>query len=160
MTRRKKKKVKKPLLNNSILLRAFIFVSAFFILSHTGFAETDLKNSLNEVISGEGEYLPNEPENFSDTAELLGLNKITAKTLKIRIKNGELIRFGNLQIKLEACWKSAPDEKPESAALLEIYENKTGDDREKLFHGWMYASSPSLNPLQHPVYDVSLVNCE
>lgn len=149
--------MKKPLLNSSFSL--FIFIFALFI-SDISLAQTDLKSSLNEVISGEGEYLPNEPENFSDTAELLGLNKITAKTLKIRIKNGELIRFGNLQIKLESCWKSAPDEKPESAALLEISENKTSDEKEKLFHGWMYASSPSLNPLQHPVYDVSLIACE
>ena len=140
------------------MLRLFI-TALLFLLPLNALAQEDISASLNEAFKGQSQYLPNERENFADTAELLGLNKITAKTSNLVGKAGETLKFGTLSVKIESCWKSAPDEKPESAALLEITESKPGEEKIKLFHGWMYASSPSLNPLEHAVYDITLIKC-
>ena len=58
------------------------------------------------------------------------------------------------------CERSAPEDRPENAAFLEIYEERPGEARERLFAGWMFSSSPALSALEHPVYDVTLLECK
>ena len=94
-----------------------------------------------------------------DVAELQALDKITARISTIEAPIGKAVRFGPLAIVARACDKKPPTEPPESAAYLEIVETKPGDDPVKLFAGWMFASSPALHALEHPVYDVWVVDC-
>lgn len=96
---------------------------------------------------------------YRDEAILQGLNKITARTSELKVKLGDFIRFGNLKIILHACWKSPPEEEPENKALLEVWEEIPGEQRIKIFSGWMFSSSPLISAPQHPVYDVTLVKC-
>jgi len=90
---------------------------------------------------------------------LQGLDKVTARTVTIKAAVGETITFGTLEITVQACDRKPPTEPPESAIFLDIYEAKPGEPKTDLFHGWMFASSPALNALEHPVYDVWALEC-
>ena len=70
-----------------------------------------------------------------------------------------MVRFGTLSIRVRDCEKNPPEETPESAAFLEIDELRPGEAQTRVFSGWMFASSPALSALEHPVYDVNLLDC-
>ncbi len=95
-----------------------------------------------------------------DRVMLQGLNKVTARAQEIEAPIGSVVRFGTIEIVAHSCWKSAPDERPENAALLEISEIKQGEAPTQIFLGWMFSSTPGLSALEHPFYDVSVVKCE
>ncbi len=101
-----------------------------------------------------GETIP-EP-----VALLEGLDKITARVSKFEAPVGASVRFGTLSIRVRDCEKNPPEETPESAAFIVIDETRPGEDTKRLFSGWMFASSPALSALEHPVYDVTLLDCK
>jgi hypothetical protein len=91
---------------------------------------------------------------------LQGLDKVTARVAPIDAAVDGATEFGTLEILPRACYTTPPTEPPESAAFLEIRE-RTGDDAGRLiFSGWMFASSPGLSALEHPIYDVWVLGCE
>ena len=99
-------------------------------------------------------------ETISEPVALLqGLDKITARVSKFDAPVDTAVRFGTLSIRVRDCEKNPPEETPESAAFLEIDELRPGEARVGLFSGWMFASSPALSVLEHPVYDVNLLDC-
>jgi hypothetical protein len=95
-----------------------------------------------------------------EEAVLQGLDKITARISTIKVAVGETVNFGSLQITLRACDKKPPEETPESAAFLQIVEHKQGEQPVTRFSGWMFASSPALSAMEHPVYDLWVLDCE
>lgn len=99
-------------------------------------------------------------KNFKEKVKLQGLNKITARISPLAIAIGEHLQFGNLDIAVHACWKSPPEVLPEDKVLLEIWEKKLDEQKTQLlFYGWMFSSSPGLSALEHPVYDITVVEC-
>ena len=88
-----------------------------------------------------------------------GLDKITARIQTFEVDVGQTYKFGVLDIFVERCVFSKPIFKPESLAFIKIKDNS---DRlsEVKFSGWMFASSPALNALENPVYDVSILACK
>lgn len=94
------------------------------------------------------------------TAVLQGLDKVTARVTTLRAEVGETVPFGTLEIIVRHCNKRPPEETPESAAFLDVWEMRPGEPAVGLFRGWMFASSPGLNALEHPVYDVWVLDCE
>jgi len=104
------------------------------------------------------------PETSSATpapvgAVLQGLDKVTARISTFPVSTIDEIRFGTLSIRVRACHKTPPTEPPESTAFLEITDIRPGAEPVLLFSGWMFASSPALSALEHPVYDVWVVDC-
>ncbi|MEM7768064.1 MAG: DUF2155 domain-containing protein [Pseudomonadota bacterium] len=101
-----------------------------------------------------------------DEATLRALDKITGRSTDLRIRVGEPVQFGSLEVDLKVCYQTPPEEAPESAAFLQVHSLKaqpteTGDiERPRVFSGWMFASSPGLSALEHPVYDVWVIECE
>jgi hypothetical protein len=93
-------------------------------------------------------------------AVLQGLDKITARVSTFKAPLGQSVRFGTLEVQAKACDKRPPEEPPESAAYLEIRELRPGEQPARIFAGWMFASSPALSALEHPVYDVWVVDCQ
>jgi hypothetical protein len=91
--------------------------------------------------------------------ELRGLDKVTARISRLELEIGKPARFGTLEITAQSCSKRPPEEPPEVTAFLEINEVRPGREAQKLFSGWMFASSPALNALEHPVYDVWVIDC-
>jgi hypothetical protein len=100
-----------------------------------------------------------EMEGGFNTVILRGLNKVTARASTIETIIGSTVRFGTLEIIAKSCWKSAPEDRPENAALLEINEIKQGEPPSKIFLGWMFSSSPGLSSLENPFYDITVVKC-
>ena len=88
------------------------------------------------------------------------LDKISSKNTLLKLKNGELIKFKNLAIKSLKCKNSEFDDNPEITAYIQVSDltNKNNDEV-YVFNGWMFSSSPSLTPFDHPVYDVWLLRC-
>jgi phospholipid/cholesterol/gamma-HCH transport system substrate-binding protein len=84
--------------------------------------------------------------------------KIPADSIEVRV--GTTVRFGTLLIRVTHCDKRPPEETPESTAFLEIAEQRPGEQPVLTFAGWMFASSPALNALEHPVYDVWVLDCK
>ena len=94
-----------------------------------------------------------------DVAVLQGLDKVTARVSTIEAPVGRTVRFGSLEIIARICDKRPPEETPESAAFLDIWESHPGQAAVTLFRGWMFASSPALSAMEHPVYDVWVLDC-
>jgi hypothetical protein len=88
------------------------------------------------------------------------LDKVTGRVRVLEAPVGEPVEFGPLTIVVRACRKRAPEEPPETAAFLEIVERKAGEAPVDLFKGWMFASSPAVSALEHPVYDVWVNDCK
>ncbi len=96
-------------------------------------------------------------------ARLQSIDKITARTLTFEVKTGSTVKFGSLYIKLQACRRAPDIEKPESAAFMQVWEvTDEGTKQQKaewVFSGWMFASSPGLSAMDHPIYDVWVLEC-
>ena len=88
------------------------------------------------------------------------LDKISSKNTLLKLKNGDLTQFKNLAIKSLKCKNSEFDDNPEITAYIQVSDltNKNNDEV-YVFNGWMFSSSPSLTPFDHPVYDVWLLRC-
>ena len=88
------------------------------------------------------------------------LDKISSKNTLLKLTNGELIKFKDLSIKSLKCKNSEFDDNPEITAYIQVTDitNKNKDDV-FVFNGWMFSSSPSITPFDHPVYDIWLVGC-
>lgn len=87
------------------------------------------------------------------------LDKATARTETFNVRVGSTVKFGPLYIRPKTCKKSSPLEKPESTAFLEIWEAHAKNAAEWVFSGWMFASSPALSAMDHPIYDVWVLDC-
>lgn len=88
------------------------------------------------------------------------LNKVTGQSALLEARPGERLKFGQIEVLAHMCRASSPTSQTDYAGLLEINEYLPGNaEVKKLFHGWMYASSPSITALEHPVYDVTMVEC-
>ncbi len=99
-----------------------------------------------------------------DKVVLRALDKVTATTEDYTVIVGNSLKYGSLEIKVQHCEKRPPEETPEVFAFLQITDALTdghGGEREavKLFSGWMFASSPALSALDHPVYDIWVLDC-
>ncbi len=92
-------------------------------------------------------------------AVLQGLDKVTARISTFEAPLNQAVTFGTLSIHVRACHKTPPTEPPESTAFIEIEEVISNADARLLFSGWMFASSPAVSALEHPVYDVWVVDC-
>ena len=94
------------------------------------------------------------------TAELSILDKVSSKNTNIKIRVGEEFSFQNLNIKVLKCYNSKFDDDPEVTAYMQVKDNTmNNNNRVFIFNDWTFASSPSIRPFDHPVYDVWLKKC-
>jgi hypothetical protein len=91
--------------------------------------------------------------------ELKALDKITGKAIVIMAPLNAAVQFATLTITARTCYSTPPSETPETSAFLQITDHRPDQAARRVFSGWMYASSPGLNSLQHPLYDVWVINC-
>jgi hypothetical protein len=94
------------------------------------------------------------------TAVLQALDKVTARVYTFNAPLGDVVRFGTLEIIARYCDKRPPEETPESTSFLDIWEVRHGEPTVSVFRGWMFASTPALSALEHPVYDVWVLDCK
>ena len=123
--------------NNSLKLILVIFV--YFYLFSFAFSQSNF----------EGTY-----------TDIKILDKISSKNTLLKLKNGDLVSFKDLSIKSLKCKNSEFDDNPEITAYIQVIDlNNSNKNEVFVFNGWMFSSSPSITPFDHPVYDIWLVNC-
>lgn len=132
--------------------------------SNTNEVSTDIntqkmEEKLQEIID-ETKIKDTKDINKTNTITIQALNKITGKNYEYKIRIGESKEFERLIITPLYCWASAPTEVVENKALLKVVENKLNKEQEEIFYGWMFSSSPSISTLEHPMYDIKVVDCE
>ena len=88
-----------------------------------------------------------------------GLDKITGVTTTFEAKVGETKQFGGLIVKADVCYTRSATETPKSTSFVEVDEVQLDNTKKRIFSGWMFAQSPGLNAVDHPTYDVWLINC-
>jgi hypothetical protein len=124
--------------NNKFNFYLFIFLIYFFLINLL-FAKGNIEGT------------------FTD---LKILDKISSKNTLVKLKNGELITFKDLSIKSLKCKNSEFDDDPEITAYIQVKDLTDENNNEVfVFNGWMFSSSPSITPFDHPVYDVWLIKC-
>jgi len=89
-----------------------------------------------------------------------GLDKVTAVITSFEIPLNEKRIFGVLEVTPRVCYSRPPTEPPKTTAFVEINELRTDTAPKQIFTGWMFADSPGLNAVEHPVYDVWLTSCK
>ena len=93
-------------------------------------------------------------------AEINILDKVSSKSSNVKVEIGEELIFQNLVINILKCHNSKFDDDPEVTAYLQVKDFKeTNNDKVFIFNGWTFASSPSIRPFDHPVYDIWLKKC-
>ena len=133
------------LLKRNIQLGKNKFYIFFFILIKFLFFSSDL-NSENKL---EGKF-----------TNIQVLDKISSKNILLKLRNGEETKHKDLLIKSMKCKNSEFDDNPEITAYIQVKDvTKKSNDEVFVFNGWMFSSSPSIAPFDHPVYDIWLVDC-
>ena len=117
----------------------FLFILIFLLIPSRLFAEDNLLGSYTDIKV---------------------LDKISSKNILIKLKNGDNKRYKDLLIKSIKCKNSKFDDNPEITAYLQVRDlTKKNNNDVFVFNGWMFSSSPSIAPFDHPVYDIWLVGC-
>jgi hypothetical protein len=93
------------------------------------------------------------------TLMLRGLDKITGKPTDISAPIGKPVHFATLTITARYCYSTPASETPETSAFIQVEDHRPDQGAKRVFSGWMYASSPGLNGMEHPLYDVWVINC-
>ena len=88
-----------------------------------------------------------------------GLDKITGRIIQFDVLIDETVQFGALQVTPRVCHTRPPTEPAQTTAFVEVDEITLANQIQRLFTGWMFAASPGLHAIEHPVYDVWLVDC-
>ncbi len=93
-------------------------------------------------------------------AVFAGLDKITGRTIAFQAAAGETVQFGSLQITERACYTRPATEAPQTTTFVEVDEVDAVNQYKRIFSGWMFAASPGLHGIEHPIYDIWLTGCE
>jgi hypothetical protein len=130
---------KKNILVGNNKFQFYFFILVYFFLINLSFAKDNTEGV------------------FTD---LKILDKISSKNNLVKLKNGELTTFKDLSIKSLKCKNSGFDDNPEITAYIQVKDLTDKNNNEVfVFNGWMFSSSPSIAPFDHPVYDVWLIKC-
>ncbi len=115
------------------------FLTFFFLYTSISFSKSQLEGSFTEIKI---------------------LDKISSKNTSLKLKNGQLLKFKDLSIQSLKCKNSEFDDNPEITAYIQVRDlSNQNNDEVFVFNGWMFSSSPSITPFDHPIYDVWLVKC-
>ena len=121
---------------SSFLLYLIVF---FFLFTSISYSKSQLEGSFTEIKI---------------------LDKISSKNKLLKLKNGQLLKFKDLSIQSFKCKNSEFDDNPEITAYIQVRDlSNQNNDEVFVFNGWMFSSSPSITPFDHPIYDVWLVKC-
>ena len=126
-----------------------------------GTGEADTEDTPESAIL-DPDFLSDDTKSYDDYNKVVIriLDKVTAESRTYDLNINKTVAFGSIRIQPKACKKAPPIEEPESAAFLQIWEKTPEMTDEWEFTGWMFASSPSLSSMEHPVYDVWVLDCK
>jgi hypothetical protein len=116
-------------------------------------ADTPVQSDDTVVTETPTQHIPNSRAVFS------GLDKITGRIISFDAAINETVQFGALQVTARACYTRPPTEATNTDAFVDVDEVTLKGEIKRIFTGWMYASSPGLHAVEHPIYDVWLTDC-
>lgn len=125
-----------------------------YLLKPCGFCLVALSCFLISLTDVKAEKIKNAVAVFS------GIDKITGRIISFDVYVGETVQFGALQVTPRVCYSRPITEKPKTTSFLEVDEITLNRNIRRIFTGWMFADSPGLNAVEHPVYDIWLINCK
>jgi hypothetical protein len=96
----------------------------------------------------------------NSVAVFAALDKVTARTSKFEVPLNETVQFGALKVTPRVCYSRPPTEQPKTTSFVEVDEIELDGQEKRIFTGWMFAESPGLNAVEHPVFDVWLTDCQ
>lgn len=96
----------------------------------------------------------------NQVAIFAALDKVTARISKLEVPLNSTVKFGSLKVTPRVCYSRPPTEQPKTTSFVEVEEVQLDNKEKRLFTGWMFAESPGLNAVEHPVFDVWLTKCE
>jgi hypothetical protein len=130
------------------------------------------QNTAPKIVSPSPAAVPAAPETTSEASAqppaapkggteltMRGLDKITGRPTSITAPIGKPVHFATLTITARYCYSTPPSETPETTAFVQVEDHRPDQPGRRVFSGWMYASSPGLNGLEHPLYDVWVISC-
>lgn len=123
-------------------------------LAHAGLAAVWLA-----VAAGSSAAQLATPHIENSVAEFSALDKVTARISKLEVPLNKTAAFGSLRITPRACYTRQPTEPPKTTSFVEVDEVLLDAKEKRIFTGWMFAESPGLNAVEHPVFDVWLTGC-
>jgi len=88
------------------------------------------------------------------------LDKVTARIRELKIPIDQTVQFGSLKVTPRVCYSSPPEVRPKTSTFVQVDEVLLNGDEKRIFSGWMFAESPALNAVEHPVFDVWLTRCD
>jgi hypothetical protein len=94
------------------------------------------------------------------SATFEGLDKITGRIISFDVAIGETVQFGSLQLTPRICYSRPPTEAPNSTSFIEVNDVTVSNEYRRIFTGWVFATSPGLHAIEHPIYDIWLVDCK
>jgi hypothetical protein len=103
--------------------------------------------------------IPAAPPQGGTVLMMRGLDKITGRPTNITAVIGRPVQFATLTITARFCYSTPPSETPETTAFVQIEDHRPDQTARRIFSGWMYGSSPGLNGVEHPLYDVWVISC-
>lgn len=140
-----------------------MLLSRLFSVIILGLLAWPLQVQAQPIIAEESEEASAQEVPVIDTKytglKIRAINKITTRSQEMETTIGAVTRFGNIEIIPRGCWVAPPNKRPEQAGLMEIWYWKQGEKPILVFFGWMFASSPALSSLEHPVYDITMLEC-
>ncbi len=95
----------------------------------------------------------------ANTARMQAMDKITGRVSEIDVPVNGIANFGSFSILVRKCVTKSPEETPENTAFVDVVDNYKTDEPVNIFKGWMFSSTPALNAVEHPIYDVWLLKC-
>jgi hypothetical protein len=95
----------------------------------------------------------------TNAALMQSMDKLTGRVKKITVPVNSQIKYGDFSLVLRACKKNPPEETPENFAFVDVTDKSLGDEEYNIFRGWMLSSAPGINAIEHPIYDVWLLEC-
>ena len=101
----------------------------------------------------------NSKEISTNTAIMQAMDKVTGVVNKISVPVNSKISFGDFSLVLRACKKTPAEEAPENFAFVDVADKSFGKDEYNIFRGWLISSTPGINAIEHPIYDVWLLEC-
>lgn len=95
----------------------------------------------------------------NEVAVFAALDKVTARISKLEVPLGQAVVFGSLKVTPRICYTRPATEQPQTTSFVEVDEKELEGDTKRIFTGWMFAESPGLNAVEHPVFDIWLTGC-
>ncbi|MDR6286363.1 hypothetical protein HNR47_002364 [Methylopila jiangsuensis] len=110
--------------------------------------------------SGQGEVIAPTPRIENPVAVFNGLDKITGRITEFDVPIEKTVAFGALKVTPHVCYTRPPTEQPNTTSYVDVDELSLKNEQRRIFSGWMFASSPGLSSVEHPIYDVWLIDCK